>query len=377
VSIVGISLLGLSVLLIAYAFVVYPLWMQIAARTAPEIQRGTATPPVTLVIAARNEGQHIASRLENACALTYPDLLIVVASDGSSDDTVEQARSCDDPRVRVVAVDTPGGKTSTVATAIETWGRPGIYAFTDATARWPDDALQYLVAPLSDPSVGAVSGLVVYDYHPEAISRGFQLYQSLVVPSRAADSRVGWVTSVSGSICAIRSELWERVPAELSTDLAYPLLAAARGQRAVLEPRAISAEDSRRRPDREFSSRLRLALNAYTFVGYLLRRRRDLPRRYLWQVTSHKVLRWLAPALASFGLLGSILVYGIWPELTLSTVSGTAAFVGLGLLGLVPAIGRWFAAPLWVLTVVAAYLLGLLKYLGGTRIAGWDPQSQR
>ncbi|MFT5431780.1 MAG: cellulose synthase/poly-beta-1,6-N-acetylglucosamine synthase-like glycosyltransferase [Myxococcota bacterium] len=378
-TIIGTLLVGSSIGLLLYTLVLYPLLALLLARRTPNptYEAPQTLPPITLVIAARDEAAHIADRLANACALDYPDLRIVVASDGSTDDTESIASAFDDPRVTVVALAQPGGKTAAVAHAIEQAGRPGVFAFTDATAVWPSSALKELVAPLLDPSIGAVSGLVLYDYHDDPISQGFAAYQSLVVPSRQSDSLIGWVSSVSGSICALKSELWERVPHDLSTDLVYPLLAAVHGQRAILQPTAISGEDSRRRPGRELRSRYRLALNAYTFMGYLARRWSELPGRYRWQVVSHKVLRWLSPYLVLQCVLGALMLWPTLPAIALPIVSGAGAGVLLGVLGLVPVVGRYFAAPLWALTVAVAYLWGLGAYLTGVRVAGWDPESQR
>jgi poly-beta-1,6-N-acetyl-D-glucosamine synthase len=77
--------------LIVHTHVGYPalLWLLARGREEPEPQTG-ATPPVTVVVAAYDEEDVIARKIENVLALDYPRdrMQVVVASDGSSDATV-------------------------------------------------------------------------------------------------------------------------------------------------------------------------------------------------------------------------------------------------------------------------------------------------
>src|SRR5258708_4997461 len=61
-------------------------------------------PCVSVIVTAHNEQDVIESRLRNLLASDYPAerLEIVVASDHSTDDTVELARGIDASRVRVI-----------------------------------------------------------------------------------------------------------------------------------------------------------------------------------------------------------------------------------------------------------------------------------
>jgi glycosyltransferase involved in cell wall biosynthesis len=59
------------------------------------------TPLVSICVPAYNAERWIAPALESALAQTYTDFELVVADNGSTDATVEIARSYDDPRLRV------------------------------------------------------------------------------------------------------------------------------------------------------------------------------------------------------------------------------------------------------------------------------------
>src|ERR671923_2630539 len=85
--------------LIVYAHVGYPLLLaalaRVRRRAAPHGAATRDLPRVTLIVAAHDEEDVIERRVENALALDYPPerLEVIVASDGSTDRTVELARA--------------------------------------------------------------------------------------------------------------------------------------------------------------------------------------------------------------------------------------------------------------------------------------------
>src|SRR5262249_8977994 len=113
-------------------------------------------PTVTIVIAAYNEEESIARRLENLLALDYPagKLEIVVTSDASTDRT--EAIALEYPGVEVVT-NPRGGKGAAQDRAVRQT-ESEIVAFSDANATWAPDALRRLVAPFADPKVAYVCG---------------------------------------------------------------------------------------------------------------------------------------------------------------------------------------------------------------------------
>src|SRR5436309_13643031 len=83
-----------SILILAYTYLGYPALIWLWARLRPRpLCTGRLEPKVTVLVVAYNEGRRIAERLENLLTLDYPreSLEIILASDGSTDDTVERA----------------------------------------------------------------------------------------------------------------------------------------------------------------------------------------------------------------------------------------------------------------------------------------------
>jgi len=75
---------------VAYVYVGYPIVLFLLAQIASKpVKKAPITPSVSMIIAAYNEEDAIAAKLDNSLALDYPPglLEILVASDGSTDRT--------------------------------------------------------------------------------------------------------------------------------------------------------------------------------------------------------------------------------------------------------------------------------------------------
>lgn len=365
--------------LLAYTYAGYPLLVHVLARCRPrESLRGEIEPTVSFVIAAHDEEKSIGGKLDNTLALDYPrdKLDIVVASDGSTDRTEEIVSGFASRGVRWLAPEGRHGKTATAVSAVPTT-RGEILVFSDATGLYNPEAVRALVANFADPTVGCVTGRVVYSYDHGVAAQGFAAYQRFVVPQRQAESRFGSETSVSGSIHAIRRELFRPCPAELSYDMVHPLHVAEAGYRTVYESEAISREVARPDAAEEFRSRVRLAVRAYSFVPYLLWHLPRCPAGFVFQVVSHKLLRWLSPPLLVLAALSSAwlaLSGGLWvlplAALVLPGVAAAAAWLASRLsLSIRP-----LAPALFFATINLAFLVGLAQYLRGERTAVWKTQ---
>lgn len=376
-AIVGLLLAGV---ILAYTYLGYPLLVRILAWCRPRpVHRVPIEPSVSFIIAAFNEEKDIAAKLENTLALEYPreKLEIVVASDGSTDGTHEIVQAYVDRGVRLF---TPGkhlGKTGT-ANAVVPTTHGEILVFSDATGKYNHEALRALVANFADPTVGAVAGRVVYAYGQGAAAHGFATYQRFVVPQRQAESRFGSETSISGSIHAVRRVLFHPAPPHLSYDMVHPLHVAQAGYRSVYEDNAISLEKARTDVAEEYRCRVRLAVRSYSYVPYLLKRLMHCPDRlFVFQVVSHKLLRWISPILLVLAVVSATILAsrgGMW----VLPFLGVCTLVLIALLGWAASkrgkSSRLLAAPLFYCTINLAFLVGFLRFLGGIRMAGWKTE---
>ncbi|HET9457001.1 MAG TPA: glycosyltransferase, partial [Candidatus Limnocylindrales bacterium] len=150
--------------LVAFTYVGAPLLIVARGALRPRpVKAAPIEPPVTVVIAARNEAGSIGDRLANLAAIDYPAdcLEVIVASDGSDDETVAIARAAaTGRRVTVLDLERVGKADALNAAVARATGE--VVVFTDANTRFAADALRAIVRPLADPEVGGVAGNQVY-----------------------------------------------------------------------------------------------------------------------------------------------------------------------------------------------------------------------
>ncbi|MCB0830765.1 MAG: glycosyltransferase [Solirubrobacterales bacterium] len=153
-------------------------------------------PSVSLIVAAYNEETVIEAKVRNALELEYPrELLeIIVASDGSSDGTVEIARKAGADLV----LDLPrGGKIAAQNAAAEA-AKGQLLAFSDANSIWEPGALGELIEPFRDDRVGYVCGQVSF-IGPDGgnLEGAYWRYEMRV---REMESELAGVTAGNGAI---------------------------------------------------------------------------------------------------------------------------------------------------------------------------------
>jgi cellulose synthase/poly-beta-1,6-N-acetylglucosamine synthase-like glycosyltransferase len=155
-----IVLFWLSVGIILYAYAGYPLLVTLLAQLrAKERPYPPILPSLTLLIAAYNEEEVIAAKLENSLALDYPRdrLQILVTADGSSDRTPDIVKQFADRGVELNHRLQRQGKMAAINRAMPK-ARGDVVVFSDANNLYDPQTLRELVRPLADTAVAAVSG---------------------------------------------------------------------------------------------------------------------------------------------------------------------------------------------------------------------------
>jgi biofilm PGA synthesis N-glycosyltransferase PgaC len=150
----------LSLFGILYTYLGYPLLITLIARwRSKPVRSADITPSVTMLVAAYNEEDCIAIKIENTLALDYPldrlDLLVV--TDGSTDRTNEIVASYAGRGVRLLYAPQRGGKVGALLRGFPQV-RGEIVVFSDANAFFQRDTLLKLVRHFADPEVAGASG---------------------------------------------------------------------------------------------------------------------------------------------------------------------------------------------------------------------------
>lgn len=305
--------------LVAYVYVGYPLllaaWSRLARRP---VAKGAWEPAVSLVIAARNERDTIAAKLDDCRRLDYPGdkLQLVVSLDGPTDGTEHVVREWSDSAdcpVTVVHSARHAGKAAALNRAVQA-ATGEVLVFCDARQRVDARAVRELVANLHDPSVGAVTGeLVLLDAaetgtDPGEASDGVGLYWRYEKGLRAMESRIHSTVGATGALYALRRELFRPIPEKtILDDVVVPMRAVLAGSRTVFEP-AARAYDRVCPPELEFVRKVRTLAGNFQLVRLMPELLHPRRNPVFLQFVSHKIGRLLVPHLLVVLLVSNLLL---------------------------------------------------------------------
>ena len=345
-------LFWLSVGLIVYVYAGYPVVLGVWAWIVGTSRRSRmddstidhwlsdALPGVTVIIAARDEARRLPGRIDNLLASDYPQdrLQIIVASDGSTDDTLE-ALAPFASRVELVMLP-PGGKARALNAAVSRARHP-ILVFADARQRFAPDAIRRLVRHFSRLSVGAVSGELVLDCEradlpvgpTSTIGDGLSVYWKYEKWLRRHEAIVGSTLGATGAIYAMRRTLWQPLPPDtILDDVLGPMRVVLRRHRVLFDGTAHAFDETA--SDAAVETRRKVRTLAGNFQLLTLEPRLLLPIvNPVWlQFVSHKLGRLLVPYALIVAFATSVwlaprsLVYAV-------ALAGQVGFYGLAMYG--------------------------------------------
>src|SRR5215831_17269362 len=152
-----------SFVTILYVYLGYPaLLAWIRGWRSRQVRKASLEPNVTIVVAAYNERDRIAQKLENCLDLAYPreKLQIVVSLDGPTDGTEFVVWQYAKRGVQMVHSRSHRGKAAALNAGMR-HADGDIVVFADSRQSFDRNAVRRLVENFADPDVGAVSGELV------------------------------------------------------------------------------------------------------------------------------------------------------------------------------------------------------------------------
>jgi len=377
------------IFMIFYTYAGYPILTAILSRFYPvEKIYPAQTPSVTLIIAAYNEGQVITEKLKNCLELDYPRglLQIIVAADGSDDNTVEIVQGFSQQGIELSYDLARRGKMSAINRAME-MARNEIVVFSDANNSYADNVLAEIVKPYSDPTVGAVTGSkrILKDSSQLGSADGlYWRYESFI---KRMENRIGCCMGVSGEIFSLRKSLFVPPSRKIVNDDFYMAMdIIGRGYRVVYNPAAsslekisLSEQDEIIRRARIFSGQIQILFEAFDKLPF----RRPI---LMLMMISHKFLRSFVPLAMIAAFLANLIVFVLPPShsygwlqlampysiifILLQVVFYLIAIVGMkvksgGLLG------KAVYLPVFLVNSNYAAWLGILRYFSGEQTVIW------
>jgi cellulose synthase/poly-beta-1,6-N-acetylglucosamine synthase-like glycosyltransferase len=370
-----------SLLAVLYVYAGYPIFiycLSLIRRKA--VQYGYCEPSVTILIAAYNEERWIEETVRNKLALDYPSNKreIIVISDSSTDATDEIVERFIDKGVRLIRQGLREGKTAALNAAVKE-AKGEILVFADANSLYEKDALIKLMRNFADPSVGYVTGKMVYtNSDGTLVGDGCSAYMKYENLLRFYETRVHSVVGVDGGIDAIRRKLYRVMNPDQLPDFLLPLRVVEQGYRVVYEPEAILREATLNAGADEYRMRVRVSLRAL-WALWDLKPLLNVFKYGLfsWQLWSHKVLRYLV-ILFLVVLLWSCAFLSLESSFYTAILILQAVFYSLALASILAhklaAKINFLYIPYYFTLINVAAGHSLLKFLMGKKKVIWTPR---
>ena len=368
---------------LASHYVGYPALLWVLATIWPRpVRYGSACPSASLIIAAYNEEAVIREKIENSLSLDYPNLQILVVSEGSTDATAAIVRGYAGRGVVGLHQSQRRGKANAIGRAAAQ-ATGDIIVFSDANALYRSDAIRMLMRGFSDAEVGCVTGRCAVQRPPSAggapsTAVGESLYWRYESAVKWLETRLGSTVAAVGEMLAIRRHLVKPLPPGLINDDAYLGLSVLRqGYRVIYEPQAFCWEAPTLSVQDELTRRRRITAGHYQLVFRMKWWPWNRPSALL-MLFSHKVLRHLLPFLMIGALLANVALeaWQVVPVAMQVTLAAQLAFYALAALGLLAE----HAGKQWTVPAAAYYiaignlgsLYGFLRFVRGGQSVLWQ-----
>ena len=331
-------LFWICVFVILYVYVGYPLLLasDVFGEKQP-VRKGAILPSLSIIVPAHNEERCIRAKLANLLSQDYPKekMQILVGDDGSKDKTAEIVTGYAGQGVQLCTSPEARGK-SAIQNTLVAVADGEILVFTDADCFLPPDGLRTMMQSFADLQVGLVTNCASFLNEGETPTvEGESLYWRYERWLRQQESERHMLAMASGSLFAMRRELWAPLEPGVGDDFALPLRVAKRGCRNVLETRVSAATVlSQNQPRLMFRTKMRIISKD---LRGLLRVPECLNPLQVGNVAvglwSHKLLRWCIPYFL-IALLASNVALALSGNFFYKvTLVAQAIFYGIALLG--------------------------------------------
>lgn len=262
-------------------------------------------PEVTLLIAAFNEQDIVAQKMENTMQLDYPTELLQIAwvTDGSTDSTNELLSRYD--RVRVLFEAPRRGKSAAVNRAMNYIHTP-IIIFTDANTMICPEAIKEIVTEFTDPKVGCVAGEKrVAQLSMQDATAGEGVYWRYESALKTLDYRLYSAVGAAGELFAIRTNLYIKLPDDtLLDDFIMSMKIAQNGYKIAYCKEAYAIEEASANIEQEAKRKVRISAGGIQSIIRLHALLNVFRYGVLsFQYISHRVLRWSVTPVMLFALL--------------------------------------------------------------------------
>lgn len=336
-------------------------------------------PHITLLVAAYNEEDYVAKKVENTRSLDYPSekLHQMWVTDGSNDRTPQLLSAYSD--VTVLHKSERAGKIAAMNRAVKFVKTP-IVVFSDANTLLGHESLRRIATMFANPKTGCVSGEKrIFNADQEAASAaGEGLYWKYESTLKRWDAELYSAVGAAGELFAIRTELFNEVePDTLLDDFIISLRVAMQGYKIDYDPEAYAIESASANVTEELKRKIRIAAGGIQSVVRLYPLLNIFKYGMLsFQYISHRVLRWTVTPFALILLF--VLNIALVPYSTFFMV-----VMGLQVLFYILALLGWMLesrkmkskvlfVPYYFFIMNYAVFMGIGRFIKKTQSVNWE-----
>ncbi|HPE56791.1 MAG TPA: glycosyltransferase family 2 protein [Bacteroidales bacterium] len=385
-------LFWLGLFVIFYAYVGYGILLYLLVRIKRLLPKKTQEmipdyePEVTLLIAAFNEKDYVAQKVDNTLSLDYPQAKLkqVWVTDGSDDGTPDLLKNY--PGITVYHKPERNGKIAAMNRGVKLVDTP-VIIFSDANTILGTKSIREIVNLFANPKVGCVSGEKrIYSNETDAAAgAGEGLYWKYESTLKKWDAELYSVVGAAGELFAIRTELFQDVePDTLLDDFIISLRTAMKGYVIQYNPEAYAIETASANVKEELKRKIRISAGGIQSVIRLKELLNIFKYGILsFQYISHRVLRWtLAPLFLLLILIFNFILFFATDNTFIDPLTYKILLYGQ-VLFYVAALTGWFLenrklkvkalfVPYYFFIMNLSVYLGFKRYMKGQQSVNWE-----
>ncbi|MCK9617785.1 MAG: glycosyltransferase family 2 protein [Lentimicrobiaceae bacterium] len=341
-------------------------------------------PEVTLFVAAYNEKDYVARKVQNIYELNYPKEKVkqIWVTDGSNDGTPELLAQY--PNIKVYHQPERAGKIAAMNRGISFVDTP-IVIFSDGNTLLGKDSVREIVRLFSNPKTGCVSGekRIFSNTKDTAATAGEGIYWKYESKLKKWDAELYSAVGAAGELFAIRTNLYTKVEHDtLLDDFIISMRIAKQGYVIQYNPNAYAIESSSANVKEEMKRKIRISAGG---IQSTLRLKELMnPFRYgllAFQFVSHRVLRWTIAAFSLPILFLLNFIFAVWEGFF--SLHLYSVLLYLQLLFYALALCGWYLEnhkikikilfiPYYFFIMNLCVFLGLDRYIKGKQSVNWE-----
>lgn len=377
-----VSLLGVS-----YSYFIYPIILMVIGKLKPlstkisdsNYKEKYELPTISFIITAYNEENQIKKKIENTLLADYPSnkFEIIVASDGSTDDTDSIAKNFADRGVLLHKVQDRKGKENAQRSAIKI-SKGEILVFSDVSTQIENCSLRVIAEHFRNPKIGALSSEDRFLTENGEIA-GEGAYVKYEMWLRKLESDVNSLVGLSGSFFAARKEVCEDWNISVPSDFNTAINCVKKGYIATTTPELLGFYPNLQDETKEYQRKVRTVIRGMAALfsqAYIMNTFKY--GLFSFQVISHKVMRWLVPWFLLMTFLLNLCLVNTHPIYQLILL-GQVVFYTLALSGWISRQARsisFIKITYFFMQVNIAIAHATLQYLSGKRVTFWAPSKR-